>query len=85
VIPSKPAVVTIFSGILINFGLGLPMTLSLAWIRSVGNVQELVMATDSRLRRGRAWDVAPKILTLPRTDCAICFAGDTDDAYPFTQ
>lgn len=40
------------------------------------------MATDSRLRCGRAWDVAPKILTLPRTDCAICFAGDTDDAYP---
>lgn len=41
------------------------------------------MATDSRLRGGRAWDVAPKILTLPRTDCAICFAGDTNDAYPF--
>jgi hypothetical protein len=41
------------------------------------------MASDSRLRRGLAWDAAPKILTLPRTDCAICFAGDTDDAYPF--
>lgn len=40
------------------------------------------MATDSRLRAGRAWDVGPKILALPRTDCAICFAGDTDDAYP---
>ncbi len=59
------------------------MTLSIAWVRSIGAGQELVMTSDSRLRRGRAWDVAPKILTLPRTDCAVCFAGDTDDAYPF--
>ena len=58
------------------------MTLSLAWVRSVGDTKELVMATDSRLRGGCAWDAAPKILTLPRTDCAICFAGDTEDAYP---
>jgi hypothetical protein len=58
------------------------MTLSLAWVRSVGNAKELIMATDSRLRAGRAWDVGPKILALPRSDCAICFAGDTDDAYP---
>ncbi|MBL8217609.1 MAG: hypothetical protein JNL62_00180 [Bryobacterales bacterium] len=58
------------------------MTLSLAWVRSVGKTKELIMAADSRLRAGRAWDVAPKILRLPRTDCAVCFAGDTDDAYP---
>lgn len=58
------------------------MTLSLAWVRSIGATTELVMATDSRLRGGRAWDAAPKILTLPRSDCAICFAGDTDDACP---
>jgi hypothetical protein len=57
------------------------MTLSVAWVRSVGATMELVFATDSRLRCGRAWDVGPKILTLPRSDCAIC-AGDTDDAYP---
>ncbi len=59
------------------------MTLSLAWVRDTGSTKELVMATDSRLRAGRAWDVGPKLLQLPRTDCAICFAGDTDDAYPF--
>jgi hypothetical protein len=41
------------------------------------------MATDSRLRSGRAWDCGPKIVTLPRTDVAISFAGDTEDAYPF--
>jgi hypothetical protein len=40
------------------------------------------MATDSRLRSGCAWDVGPKILSLPRTDCAICFSGETYDAYP---
>jgi hypothetical protein len=58
------------------------MTLSLAWIRTVGNAEELVFASDSRLRAGRAWDCCPKIMTLPRTDCLISFAGETDDAYP---
>jgi hypothetical protein len=58
------------------------MTLSIAWIRSVGTVQELVFASDSRLRAGQAWDCCPKILTLPRTDCLISFAGETDSAYP---
>jgi hypothetical protein len=58
------------------------MTVSLAWLRMVGKTRELVVATDSRLRCGRAWDCCPKILTLPRTDVAISFAGDTDDAYP---
>ena len=42
------------------------MTLSAAWIRKVGDVEELVMASDSRLRGGEAWDCCPKILTLPR-------------------
>ncbi|MFF1876512.1 hypothetical protein [Leifsonia sp. NPDC058230] len=58
------------------------ITLSLAWIRSVGNTQELVFASDSRLRAGQAWDVAPKIFTLPRSDALISFAGATDYAYP---
>lgn len=40
------------------------------------------MASDSRLRMGCAWDCGPKILTLPRSDAAICFAGHTYDAYP---
>lgn len=58
------------------------MTLSLAWVRSVGQVKELVLASDSRLRFGCAWDCCPKIFTLPRKDSAICFAGDTMHAYP---
>ena len=58
------------------------MTLSVAWIRTVGTVEELVFASDSRLRAGQAWDCCPKIMTLPRTDCLISFAGLTDYAYP---
>lgn len=41
-----------------------------------------MIASDSRLRGGEAWDCCPKILTLPRGDCAIAFAGDTWWAYP---
>ena len=58
------------------------MTLSVAWIRSVGAVEELVFASDSRLRGGQAWDCCPNIMTLPRTDCLISFAGETSYAYP---
>lgn len=58
------------------------MTLSIAWIRNVGSVQELLFASDSRLRAGQAWDCCPKIMTLARSDCLISFAGETDYAYP---
>lgn len=58
------------------------MTLSVAWVRDIGNTQELLVATDSRLRFGCAWDCCPKIITLPRSDSALCFAGDTMHAYP---
>ena len=58
------------------------MTLCISWIRKVDDTEELVIATDSRLRNGQAWDCNPKILTLPRTDCAICFEGSTMEAYP---
>ena len=60
----------------------IPVTLSTLWLRKQGDVEELVIATDSRLTGGRAWDCCPKILVLPRSDSAICFAGDTDNAYP---
>ncbi len=59
------------------------MTLSAAWLRSDGNVRELVMATDSRLRGPFVWDACPKILSLARNDCALAFAGSTSVAYPF--
>jgi len=58
------------------------MTLCIAWIRKVRNAEELVFASDSRLRSYGAWDSNPKIFPLARTDCAICFAGDTQFSYP---
>jgi hypothetical protein len=58
------------------------MTISLAWIRKVGTVNELVLASDSRLSFGCKWDCCPKILALPRNDAAMCFAGNTMYAYP---
>lgn len=57
------------------------MTLTLAWVRTTGDVEELVVASDSRLRPF-AWDAAPKILPLPRQDCVVAFAGATFYAYP---
>ena len=58
------------------------MTISVAWVRSVGKSEELVFASDSRLAFGARWDCCPKILALPRNDAAISFAGDTHYAYP---
>lgn len=59
------------------------MTIAIAWIatRSDGR-EDLYFAADSRTRGIRVLDVSPKILMLPRSDCAICFSGDTDAAYP---
>lgn len=59
------------------------MTLTMAWIRDVGDYEELVFCSDSRLRFGCAWDSCQKVFPLPRGDCAIAFAGDTQFAYPF--
>jgi hypothetical protein len=59
------------------------MTLCAGWIRyDGGERKQLVLAADSRLTGGRTWDAAPKIVTFTRGDCAMCFAGATDDAYP---
>ena len=59
------------------------MTVSIAWVRKIRNCEEIVFASDSRLSGdGRSFDSAPKILTLPRTDCAIAFSGYTGDAFP---
>lgn len=59
------------------------MTLTLAWVRTVGDYEELIFASDSRLRFGCAWDSCQKVFPLPRGDCAIAFAGSTMYAYPF--
>jgi hypothetical protein len=58
------------------------MTLCISWVRKLKSHEELLIATDSRLRAFGSWNCCPKILTFPRTDCAICFEGDTSFAYP---
>ena len=59
------------------------MTLAISWLatRSDGR-EDLYFASDSRTRGARVFDFSPKILTLPRSDCAICFAGETGATYP---
>ncbi|MGQ5396356.1 hypothetical protein ACT8ZS_36645 [Paenibacillus sp. M.A.Huq-84] len=60
------------------------MTISLGWVRTRTNgEQELVFASDSRVRFAGSWDCCPKLFPLPRMDCVLCFAGDTAYAYPF--
>jgi hypothetical protein len=59
------------------------MTVAIAWVRRILGCEELLFVSDSRLSGdGRIFDAAPKILTLPRGDCAIAFAGNTENAFP---
>lgn len=60
------------------------VTIGVAWVaqRSDGR-QDLYLASDSRTRGGRLFDLAPKLLPLPRSDAALCFSGDSAIAYPF--
>jgi len=61
------------------------MTLSIAWVRKIRDTEELVFATDSRVRGGLEWDACPKLFTFDRSDCAMAFAGHTFYAYPNIQ
>lgn len=62
------------------------MTIAIAWTRTIASCEELVFVSDSRLSGdGRNFDACPKITTLPRSDCAIAFAGYTGHAYPMMQ
>jgi hypothetical protein len=62
------------------------MTIAVAWVRTINGCEELVFVTDSRLSGdGRTFDACPKVMTLPRSDCAIAFAGYTGHAYPMMQ
>lgn len=61
------------------------MTLAVAFVRSLrgrADRKELVFASDSRLTGGQCMDFGPKILSLPRSDALLSFAGDTSYAYP---
>jgi len=59
------------------------VTICAAWVRTTKKgAQELLFASDSRLHGAGYLDASPKVFTLPRSDSAICFAGDTYFAYP---
>jgi|SRR5579862_9000012 len=59
------------------------MTIGIAWIGQRRDRRDhLYIATDSRTRGAYTFDSCPKILTLPRSDCALCFAGSTSETYP---
>jgi hypothetical protein len=62
------------------------MTIAMAWVRTIRDCEELVFVTDSRLSGdGRTFDACPKVITLPRGDCAIAFAGYSGHAFPMMQ
>ncbi|WP_144160663.1 hypothetical protein [Paraburkholderia sp. BCC1885] len=58
------------------------MTITAAWVRTLKNCKELVIVTDSRLNGAKKMDCGQKVITLPRSDAFICFAGSTEWAYP---
>lgn len=59
------------------------MTIAISWTRKIRDCDELVFVSDSQLSGdGSTFDGCPKILTLPRNDCAISFAGYTGHAFP---
>jgi hypothetical protein len=58
------------------------MTLCVSWIRKVNNTEELIFATDSCLSGGERWNSGVKLFELPRKDCLISFAGETNRTYP---
>lgn len=59
------------------------MTIAAAWIRTLENgAEEMIFCADSRMTGGKRFDHCQKTFRFSRTDAAICFAGDTDWAYP---
>lgn len=58
------------------------MTLCVAYIRQVNEIEELVFATDSCLTGGEKWKHGIKLFKIPKRDCLLCFAGSTARAYP---
>jgi hypothetical protein len=67
------------------------MTLIAAWTRRLGSrprapkVEELVIASDSRLTFGQCWDACPKVFAMPRSDAVIAFCGSTFYGYPVVE
>jgi hypothetical protein len=60
------------------------MTITLGWIRRNKATQELIVASDSRLRSHGAINQSQKIFQLDRGDCCLGFCGDAQVAYPLS-
>ena len=58
------------------------MTLVVSWIKTEGNSEEMLVASDSRISGGTSLDQAPKLLRLLRDDAVLAFCGTTRLAYP---
>lgn len=54
----------------------------IAWERQVGQLTEMVVASDSRLGGGERWDACAKIFDIGREDAVLAFAGHTWRALP---
>ena len=58
------------------------MTITVAWIRRLKDTEELIVASDSRLRNQGAMNQCQKIFPLDRGDCCLGFCGSAQIAYP---
>ena len=61
------------------------MTLCVGWIRKFKKLEEICLAADSCFSGGQRFMAAPKVFPLPRKDCAIACAGDTNYSMPIVD
>jgi hypothetical protein len=61
------------------------MTIAVAWVRTIRDCEDGICNRLWLSGDGRNFDACPKVITLPRTDCAIAFAGYTGHAFPMMQ
>lgn len=61
------------------------MTLCVGWIRKFKKSEEICLAADSCFSGGQRFMAAPKVFPLPRKDCAIACAGDTNYSMPIVD
>jgi hypothetical protein len=72
------------SNAIITVALRVQMTIAIAWTRrgSASSLQEMVVASDSRLSSAGHVDICQKIFPLDRGDSFLAFCGDTTLAFP---
>lgn len=61
------------------------MTLCVGWIRKLKKSEEICLAADSCFCGGQRFMAAPKVFPLPRKDCALACAGDTNYSMPIVD